>query len=208
MSGIGQLLVFAGVMALGQFSPGPDLLLVTRTALRKGTAAGMATVAGITLGLAVHASLAVAGVAVVFNKLPTLALAMRWVAATYLLWIAWALLRDCWAALRSGTTPGAASPTSEHPPFVQGLICNLTNPKVALLLMAVSAPFLSGPHPPWWPAAIWMLIVFEGMAIWAAWVMLLQWRPLRATYERAMHWIDLAFAAVLAGLAAKLVLGG
>ena len=28
-----ELALFAGVMALGQFSPGPDMILLTRTAL-------------------------------------------------------------------------------------------------------------------------------------------------------------------------------
>jgi threonine/homoserine/homoserine lactone efflux protein len=36
MTAAAELLMFAGVMVLGQFSPGPDMLLLTRTELRKG----------------------------------------------------------------------------------------------------------------------------------------------------------------------------
>ncbi len=51
-----ELLAFAGVMALGQFSPGPDMILLTRTALRSGARAGVEMALGIACGLAVHAT--------------------------------------------------------------------------------------------------------------------------------------------------------
>ncbi len=41
MSAAVDLLAFARVMALGQFSPGPDMILLTRTALKSGAWAGV-----------------------------------------------------------------------------------------------------------------------------------------------------------------------
>ena len=64
MTNTGELLVFAGLIVLGQFSPGPDMVLLTRTALREGAGAGVRMALGISCGLAVHATIAVAGVAV------------------------------------------------------------------------------------------------------------------------------------------------
>ena len=61
MSGWVELAVFGGVMALGQFSPGPDMLLLTRTALAQGGRAGAWTAAGIACGLLVHAAVAMSG---------------------------------------------------------------------------------------------------------------------------------------------------
>ena len=45
-----QLLTFAGVIALGAMSPGPDPAVVTRHAAVSGRAHGVATAAGITVG--------------------------------------------------------------------------------------------------------------------------------------------------------------
>lgn len=55
---------FFVIMAVGQFSPGPDMVLLTRVSLADGKVAGMATAFGIASGLMVHAGIAVSGLAV------------------------------------------------------------------------------------------------------------------------------------------------
>ena len=78
-----ELALFAGVMALGQFSPGPDMILLTRTALAEGAKAGAWMALGIATGLTVHTSIAVAGLAVAFQQSATLRHAVSWLAAAY-----------------------------------------------------------------------------------------------------------------------------
>jgi threonine/homoserine/homoserine lactone efflux protein len=202
-----DLWVFAGVMVLGQFSPGPDMLLLTRTALRRGVSEGVQTAAGIACGLTVHATVAVAGVAVVFQRFPLLRMVLQWTAAAYLLWLAWRMAREFFAAWYSGTIYEMELVESRRAPFVRGLLCNLLNPKAALFLAAVSAPFLSGDHPVWWPFAIWGIIVGFGIGLWSLWVLLLQWPPLRSRYERCAGLIDGIFGLVLAALAVRLMMG-
>ena len=203
MSGVPELLAFAGVMALGQFSPGPDMVLLTRTALKGGAKAGVEMALGIACGLAVHATVAVAGLALAFECVPRLVEAMRWAAAGYLLWLAWRMVRE---------QPGSpvledASSLAVRRPFTRGLLCNLLNPKAAIFLAAASAPFLRGTHPDWWPLALWMIVVGQAGLLWALWAYLLQWPALRWRYERAERCIDLVFALVLAALAVRLMVG-
>ncbi|MCX6866500.1 MAG: LysE family translocator [Verrucomicrobia bacterium] len=204
-----ELWMFAGLIVLGQFSPGPDMVLLTRTALREGSKAGVEMASGITCGLAVHSTIAVGGVAVAFLKFPMLRWVLQWVAAFYLLWLAYGLLMSAYVAWRTGLPHEPAAKASTHPPFVRGLLCNLFNPKVPLFLAAVCAPFLAGnhPHPAWWPMAIWGVVVGLGIGLWSLWVVLLQWRPLRARYECAAGWIDGVFGAALAALALRLMIG-
>ena len=204
---MGELWVFAGLMVLGQFSPGPDMVLLTRTALREGSKAGVEMAVGIACGLAVHATLAVGGVAVMFQRFPVLRLALQWFAAFYLLWLAFGLLRAALAARSTEAKPVGNAGEHPHPPFVRGLLCNLFNPKVALFLAAVCAPFLAGNHPGWWPYAIWGVIVGLGISLWSLWVVVLQWRPLRERYERAGGWIDGIFGTALLVLAVRLMIG-
>ena len=207
MTGTGELWVFAGLIVLGQFSPGPDMVLLTRTALRDGSKAGVEMAVGIACGLAVHSTIAVGGVAVAFQRFPMLRLVMQWVAAFYLLWLASGLLRVCFVSWYSGAIRVEVGSENPHPPFVRGLLCNLFNPKVALFLAAVCAPFLAGNHPGWWPYAIWGVIVGLGIGLWSLWVLLLQWRPLRVRYERAGGWIDGIFGTALVALALRLMIG-
>ena len=200
-----ELLVFSGVMAAGQFSPGPDMILLTRTSLAEGAKAGAAMACGIATGLAVHTAVAVAGLALAFEKLPALRKLVAWLAAGYLLWLAYRLLMEHFVAWYSGAK--ADQPvTPAGRPYVRGLICNLLNPKAVIFLAAVCAPFLHGDRPSWWPLALWGIVVFQGGILWALWAWLLQWKPLRSRYERASKWIDGVFAIALAGLAVNLLL--
>ena len=203
MSGVPELLTFAGVMALGQFSPGPDMVLLTRTALKSGAKAGVEMALGIACGLAVHATVAVAGLALAFESVPRLGEVMRWAAAGYLLWLAWRMVREQPGSLVQEN----ASSLAVRRPFTRGLLCNLLNPKAAIFLAAASAPFLRGTHPDWWPLALWMIVVGQAGLLWALWAYLLQWPALRWRYERAERGIDLVFALVLAALAVRLVVG-
>ncbi len=202
-----ELLAFAGVMALGQFSPGPDMILLTRTALKSGPRAGVETALGIACGLTVHATLAVGGLALAFERLPVLKEALRWAAAAYLGWLAYRMLREAVVVWRSGGIAETRLPTSLRHPFLRGLFCNLLNPKAALFLAAVSAPFLRGERPGWWPLAIWGIVVGQAGILWSVWACLLQWSPLRSRYEQTASWIDAAFGMVLGGLAIRLAIG-
>ena len=199
-----ELAAFAGLMALGQFSPGPDMILLTRTALAEGAKAGAIMAIGIATGLTLHASIAVAGLAVAFEQSPVLRKGISWAAAAYLLWLAWCLLRSAWSpSVANGENHQA---TSSRGPFLRGFICNLLNPKAVIFLAATCAPFLTGTHPSWWPFAIAGLVIVQGGALWALWAWLLQWRPLRSRYERSARWIDGVFGVALAALAVKLLL--
>jgi threonine/homoserine/homoserine lactone efflux protein len=204
---MGELWVFAGLIVLGQFSPGPDMVLLTRTALRDGSKAGVEMALGIACGLAVHSTIAVGGMAVMFQRFPMMRLVLQWLAAVYLLWLAYGLLNSAYVTWHSDSKPAGDAKENPHPPFLRGLLCNLFNPKVALFLAAVCAPFLAGRHPGWWPYAIWGVIVGLGIGLWSLWVILLQWRPLRERYERAGGWIDGIFGTALLALAIRLMIG-
>jgi threonine efflux protein len=201
-----ELAAFAGILLLGQFSPGPDMLLITRTALADGAKAGVKTALGIASGLALHAALAVLGLAWLLERFPLLRQLMHWGAAVYLLWLAWKLLSACVMAIFSKKS---AEPmvlyTGSY--YLRGLWCNLLNPKAVVFLAAVTAPFLRVDHSSGRPLALWLIIVIQGGALWSLWAVVLQWRPLRNGYRKAQPLIDGAFGIVLLVLAAMLMIG-
>ncbi|MEO5913233.1 MAG: LysE family translocator [Luteolibacter sp.] len=207
MTGAVDLLAFAGVMALGQFSPGPDMILLTRTALKSGARAGAEMALGIATGLVFHSAVAFAGLALAFQRNPLLAEILRWGAAAYLLWISYRMVREHWFGSSTAVNEEMEVTPSTGRPFMRGLACNLLNPKAALFLAAVSAPFLRGSHPGWWPFALGGIVVVQGGALWALWARLLQWKPLSVRYRKLERWIDGIFAMVLVTLALVLIFG-
>lgn len=202
-----DLLAFAGVMALGQFSPGPDMILLTRNSLKCGARVGVVMALGIACGLAVHSTVAVLGFALFLEKFPGLRQAMHGAAALYLLWLALGLLRGMGASDIQKLVVAGDGGGRRQGPFLRGLYCNLSNPKAAIFLAAVCSPFLKGERPGWWPLAIWGIIVAQGFLLWSLWAAVLQWSPLRRTYQRLECWIDGAFAILLVALACHLVFG-
>ncbi len=200
-----ELWVFAGIMALGQFSPGPDMLLLTRTALAKGRAAGWWTALGISTGLCLHAGVAIGGMAYLVSQGGRVELVLRWAAAGYLGWLGLRLLRESFLAFDSGRRDEVPEVRRERSFYVRGLLCNLLNPKVLFFFAGVVAPFLRGDRPEWWPFVLWAILVGEGLVLWGCWVWVLQWKPIRQNYLKAAKWIDGAFGLGLLVLAVLLV---
>ncbi len=158
-------------------------------------------------GLTVHATVAVGGLALAFERMPMAREILRWAAAGYLLWLAAQMMRDFFVSWDSGAHRESAAGGPVRNPFLRGLLCNLLNPKAAVFLAAVCAPFLKGNHPQWWPFAIWGIIVGQAFILWSLWAWLLQWPPLRLCYERAERWIDGVFGIALGVLAVRLIVG-
>lgn len=196
---LGELLGFAVIMAVGQFSPGPDMILLTRTALVEGLRAGWAMVAGIVTGLAFHAALAIGGMAVLLSSGGVISQIVRILAAAYLCWLAWGLIKK-------GGVSGADVPKSRRRPYFQGLFCNVLNPKVLVFFAGVVAPFLTGKQDPWVYLALWTIIVIEGLLLWGLWVKLLQFPKIRRAYRRVERALDMIFAWALVALAVSLLI--
>ena len=202
-----DLWIFAGLIVLGQFSPGPDMLLLTRTALREGRASGLRMAAGIACGLMVHAGVAVTGVSVLLLRFPLMKLALQWLAAGFLVWLSFGLLKSAFHGQATGGDPGVVPESSNlRSPWLRGFLCNLLNPKVALFLAAVCAPFLSEHTGVGRPSALWLLIVGLGWGLWSLWVMVLQWESARRFNEHAARWIDGFFGIALVVLAFRLMI--
>ncbi|MEZ5303036.1 MAG: LysE family transporter [Verrucomicrobiales bacterium] len=92
-------LLFAGILVVGQFTPGPDLLLITRNALaaeRAGPA--LATALGVCAGLVAHTAAAFGGLGLAVQAMPDLQAALSVAGALYLAYLGVQLVRAAWSA--------------------------------------------------------------------------------------------------------------
>ncbi|HEY0361890.1 MAG TPA: LysE family transporter, partial [Solirubrobacteraceae bacterium] len=81
---MGALWAFVGVAALVIVTPGPDTALTVRNALLGGRRAGVATAAGVALGLAVWTAAASAGLAALLVASEPAFVAVKLAGAAYL----------------------------------------------------------------------------------------------------------------------------
>ncbi|PTM42665.1 LysE family translocator [Bosea sp. 124] len=139
MPDLATLALFTAACAVLTATPGPDMLLIASRSLGQGRMAGFLTYAGIATGSYLQAFAAALGLSQLFLLVPAAHDVLRWAGAAYLAWLAWTTLR----------APGLLfSPEAGRPPvpmrriFVQGLLTNLLNPKMALFMLALLPQFL------------------------------------------------------------------
>ena len=82
-------LLITSVHLLAAASPGPDFVLVSQQTLAKGRRTGLICSLGITLGLAVHITYSVLGLATVIAHSQPLLTAIKWLGGSYLIYLGW-----------------------------------------------------------------------------------------------------------------------
>lgn len=128
------LLTFVPAALALNLTPGADMMFCLGQGLRRGARPAAAAAAGISAGGMIHCLLAGLGLSAVISALPLAFDVIRWVGVAYLLWLAW-------QSLRSGRGPlAAASGTGRA--FTDGVMVNLSNPKVILFTLAFVPQFV------------------------------------------------------------------
>ena len=146
------LLTILALNFAGMLTPGPDVLLVMRTAVRSRRHA-IATAAGIATGNLIWVSFTIIGVAALFATHPAVITAVRLIGGIWLIWLGYRLITSALKGLRrTSHTPRTepadpiTEPTTETGgigrAFTAGLGTNLSNPKYVLYLMSLFAPFV------------------------------------------------------------------
>lgn len=195
-----DLLVFSGVMALGQMIPGPDWILVTRNSLAGGKVAGILTSLGIVCGLAIHSSLALFGLTRSLIGSGSLAFYLDFLFAGYLLWLSWGILRP-----HSSTDPASQVEGMVEKPFVKGFFRNLLNAKVLVFFAAIFTAFLKNDTSAVWLFSLWLITVVQGGFLWAVWVNVLQIPGVVKGWRRWERRMEFCFATTLAAIAVYLL---
>ena len=126
-------------------TPGQDMVLVMSRSIAQGAAAGVATAAGVSVGLVGHTVLVTLGLGAILRASEWLFIALKLAGAAYLIYLGIALLRTRGVAL----AVHAASQRSVARLFIDGALSNISNPKIAIFYFAFLPQFvLSGAtHP-------------------------------------------------------------
>ena len=158
-----DLAVIVGLNLVGAAAPGPDVILVTRTATRSRPHA-WATTCGIQLGVLWWCSLTVFGAAALLTAVPRALQVVQVIGGAYLVWMGINAVRQGW---RDRRNPPLSLEEAEQrlgslrASFVRGLSTNLANPKIVLALSAMIAPLL--PASPSWATQIVVIL-----SLWAS----------------------------------------
>ena len=127
---------FLMAMVLVELTPGPNMGWLALVTLSRGRTAGMAAVAGITLGLAAWLAAALLGLGNFVLAYRRGHVVFLWAGVGLLLWVGWVGGRGVGGADRD------APDATRRALFLRGMVGNLLNPKAAVFYVALLPTFI------------------------------------------------------------------
>ena len=184
-------------------TPGQDMMLVMSRSIAQGSAAGVVTAAGVSVGLVGHTVLATLGLGAILRTSEWLFLALKLVGAAYLVYLGIQLIRSHHHELAFAK----GAPRSLWRLFLDGVLSNISNPKIAVFYFAFLPQFVTpgATHP---TLSVFVLgLVFAGLTflvkgpVGLAAGLLSAWLRSR---PKALAWLYRTSGAVLIGLGLRL----
>ena len=127
------------VLALLTVSPGADMALVAKITFERGRRAALLATLGICSGLLVHATASALGLSVILATSAEAFTIVKLAGAAYLAYLGVQALRS---SFRSDAVETPTARRRAHP-FVQGVLGNVLNPKVAVFYLTFLPQFIS-----------------------------------------------------------------
>ncbi|WP_369169232.1 LysE family translocator [Streptomyces sp. R28] len=184
-------------------TPGTGVVYTLAAGLSRGPRAAVVAAFACTLGIVPHMLATVTGVAALLHTSATAFQILKYAGVAYLLYMAWATLKDKEAiALDEG-----AAPLSSGRVIVRGVLINILNPKLTIFFFAFLPQFVDPGEANALPrmlalSAVFMLVTF---AVFAAYgVLAASVRSHVTSRPRVMTWLRRSFAGSFVALGAKL----
>ncbi|MFC7841241.1 LysE family translocator [Streptomyces sp. NPDC057382] len=185
-------------------TPGTGALHTLAAALSRGPRAGVVAAVGCTLGIVPHLLATVTGAAALLHASATAFQVLKYAGVAYLLFMAWATLRDK-DALAAGEDE--AAPPSARQVIVRGVLINLLNPKLTVFFFAFLPQFVS----PGEPHALLRMAGLGGVFMLATFLVFAAYGLLAGSVRgrvlgrpQVMAWLRRGFAGSFVALGAKL----
>lgn len=197
------LFSIAMALMLGAISPGPSFIYVAQNSIAKSRKHGLFTALGTGTGAAIFGLLAVMGLQTILLAVPSAYLMLKIGGGLYLLWLAYKIVKHAKSPIEMETTQ--QQDMTYKSAYRYGLITQLSNPKIAVVLASVFTALLPKTIPDYYYIAL-PVICFVIDAGWYSLVALLlsSEKPRRA-YVKAKTMIDRITGGIVTILGLKLI---
>lgn len=135
--------------------PGPAVIYILNRSVSEGREAGLAAVAGLELGNFVHVIAASAGLSAVLATSAAAFNVVKWLGAGYLVFVGVRTLLT-----KPASIDDVMSTVSRKRSFVQGIVVNILNPKVALFFLSYLPQFIDPDNGAAWTQALVLGSIF------------------------------------------------
>lgn len=187
-------------------TPGQDMLYVISRSVAQGRLAGACSALGVSLGILVHTALAALGVGALLHAMPSVFFVLRIGGAIYLVWLGVRMLL---------AAPRRAMRAATRVPLLtivrEGVLSNVSNPKIALFFVAFLPQFVDPASPHATRDLAFLGAFYAALALpvkAAVGIAAGAFSERLARSSRAIAWMNRVGGAVLVALGLRLAAGG
>ncbi|WP_180126205.1 MULTISPECIES: LysE family translocator [unclassified Acinetobacter] len=195
----------AAALLLGAMSPGPTSIYVAKNSIAISRKHGLFTALGTGLGAAIFGLLAVLGLQAFLLAVPSAYLALKICGGLYLLWMAFKIIKHAKEPIEAGDA--SSSQMSLRRAFTTGLITQLSNPKIAIVLASIFTALLPKEIPTYFYFVLPVLCFFIDAGWCSLVAVALSAEKPRKVYLKFKAGFDRAAGVVMTVLGLKLIFG-
>ncbi len=187
-------------------TPGPDMMYVIARGVAQGRKAGLLSALGVCTGLLFHVFAAALGLSILLRASAVAYSIVRYAGGAYLVYLGIRALRN-----KTESEPAEATPAARRSRiYLQGVLSNVLNPKVALFFLAFLPQFVPATHVSSFGPMLALGLLFTALGI--VWLIGLgwlsgsvgRWLSENRMASRAVQWLS---GCALIGLGLRLALG-
>ena len=195
----------AFALMLGAMSPGPTSIYVAKNSIAISRKHGLYTAFGTGTGAAIFGLLAVLGLQALLLAVPSAYLALKICGGLYLLWLAYKIIKHAKEPIEADQS--VSSQMSLRRAFTTGLITQLANPKIAIVLASIFTALLPKEIPTYYYFVLPLLCFFIDAGWYSLVAVALSAEKPRRVYLKFKAVFDRAAGVVMTVLGLKLIFG-
>ena len=178
---------------VAQLSPGPDILLIAKSAASTTRQNALKVIAGISAGIVVWVVLTLAGFTVLIDQFPWIQQALMLLGGMFLAKMGWAMLKGGVHSFknRHQTDDDTNGQMQAKNYFMLGLWTNLSNPKTLIYFSSVFSLALSSSASDYLKAQLAVIIPLQTFVTFALLMLLISQPKIKTLYQRSVSYIDM-----------------
>lgn len=178
---------------VAQLSPGPDILLIAKSAASTTRQNALKIIAGISAGIVVWVVLTLAGFTVLIEQFPWVQQVLMLLGGIFLAKMGWAMLKGGVHSFKNKHQPEDDSNELAQPKnyFMLGLWTNLSNPKTLIYFSSVFSLALSSSASEYLKAQLAVIIPLQTFITFALLMLLISQPKIKALYQLSGSYIDI-----------------
>lgn len=184
---------------VAQLSPGPDVLLIAKSAASTTRANTLKIIAGISAGIVVWVVLTLLGFTVLVEQFPWIQQVLMAVGGFFLAKMGWAMFSGGLKSLNQTANledGQALSQQNTENYFLLGLFTNLANPKTLIYFSSVFSLALSSSASSNLKAQLAVIIPIQTFIVFSLFMMIMSLPKIKALYQRSGSYIDVVSGAL------------